>query len=109
MGAGSRDQKIMVRVATVTRNSMNEEVRSWADLRPAWARVIEGQGREYLKGGAVQASARVVFVLRFSPIMQDITSKNRVVWKNRTFELVDVTGTLRSGELWLHGQEIFEG
>ncbi|CAN5335615.1 hypothetical protein BH10PSE12_BH10PSE12_02740 [soil metagenome] len=98
--AGQRDQRIEIQQATITKNTINEDVKGpWAQVRRPWAKAIEAQGREFLKGDQVTVQRKVAFVIPFSA---NITTMLRVVWLGAVFEIVSVTGTRREGELWLH-------
>ena len=96
------DQSIALQQRGITPNSLGEEVEGWSDwIANCPARVVEGQGREFLKGGQMQAEERVVFVTRW--LGTTATSRSlRATWAGRTWNVEQVTGTLRSGESWLH-------
>ncbi|CAH0355306.1 phage head closure protein [Sphingobium sp. CECT 9361] len=92
---GDLDQRLTLLVPTLTENALNEEVSTWTVLRTIWAGVKEGLGREFLQSAQVSAQSKAAFRIRYAA---DITTANRARWGNTEYEIVDVTGTYRSGE-----------
>tara|TARA_R110000868_G_scaffold100109_1_gene275262 strand:+ start:13883 stop:14212 length:330 start_codon:yes stop_codon:yes gene_type:complete len=101
--SGELDQRVTIVAATITENLLNEGVADWVDIRTTWAKAVEGLGREFLQGGQVTSQKKAVFKIRYEG---DITTAHRVRWLGTNYEIVDVTGTYRSGEMWLHCQSL---
>lgn len=110
MNAGQLDQRITILSATTTRDSMGATNETYAPLRPTaplvWARAMQGLGKEFVAAGNVEAQAKVAFQIRFASDIAALGAQARVAWQGRLFEVLDMTGTRRSGELWLHCQSI---
>ena len=96
MDAGALDQKIIIETRSVVHNALGEEVESWSPS-PAWAKVTETPGREFLKGD-YQAERKAVFCIRFKQV--DTTA--RVTWGGQVYDIQSVTGTYREGWAYLH-------
>lgn len=103
--AGELDQRIMVLAPTVTENALNEEVETFYELRRPWARPMEEKGREFVAADQMTALHKVAFKIRWAA---NITERCRVAWRERTYEILNITGTYRSGEMWLHCQSLPE-
>ena len=97
MDAGALDQRILVETPVNTLNELGEEVPGWEFLAKPWAKVMEGLGREFLKGDYV-AESKAVFKIR----SLQVDSKARVTWEGRVYRIDDVTGTRREGFSYLH-------
>ncbi|CAN5318102.1 hypothetical protein BH11PSE5_BH11PSE5_20760 [soil metagenome] len=97
------NQSITILAPMVEENALNENVTSWANPRTVFAKVVEGSGREFVNGDQVISQKKAAFKIRFA---QDVTTDHRVQWINTVYEIVDVTGTYRSGEMWLHCQSL---
>jgi SPP1 family predicted phage head-tail adaptor len=102
---GQRDQRLSIMASSIEVNSINEQVETWVLLYKRWGKAVEGQGREYLKGGQIGDQKRVAFVIPFNP---EVTTRHRILWRERSYEIVDVTGTRQLGEMWLHCQSLQE-
>lgn len=103
MKAGELDQRITVLAPTVVQNALNEDVETFAQLRRPWARAMEEKGREFVAADQMTALHKVAFKIRWAA---NITEQCRVEWRDRTYEILNITGTYRSGEMWLHCQSL---
>lgn len=97
MDAGRLDQRIRIEAPASAVDALGQDALTWAHVGDVWARVIETQGREFLKGD-YQAEEKSAFVIRW----MEIDSTMRAVWAGRTWRIVSVTGTFREGYCWLH-------
>lgn len=103
MDAGKLDQPITVEARTVTKNSFNEDVETWAEHSTPKARVVETPGREFLKGG-IEAEGKAVFQIRYRAGLN--TADHRVDWRGRKYGIEDITGSQRERFLWLHCKSV---
>lgn len=95
--AGELDQRVTLETPVVAINALGEEEEGWLFLAERFARVIEAQGREFLKGD-YRAEEKIAVKLRWI----EVDSTARVTWRGRVYRVVSVTGTFREGETWLH-------
>lgn len=106
IAAGELDQRIQILAPLRARSKLGGESKAMAPLRKIWAKVNEGLGREFIAAGAVAEQKKVAFKTRFAADLYALGAQLQVDWAGNRFEIVNVTGTLRSGEMWLHGQSI---
>lgn len=81
-GAGARDQRVTFQRRSVTTDSMGVEVPSWADLEPAWAKVLYGTGAERREAGALSAAQTATFRVRSTSALRSVTSADQIVHRN---------------------------
>ncbi len=97
MTAGRLDQLITIETTTTTTDELGQSQDVWGPLATVWAEAKETMGREFLAGD-YKAEEKVAFRIRWI----EVDSKARVTWEGRTYRIVSVTGTFRSGERWMH-------
>ena len=97
MRAGDLDQWITIETPSAASDELGQDGLTWLFLEGRAAKVIEEQGREFLKGG-YRAEEKAVFVVRWG----EFDSTMRVLWGGRTWRVTSVTGTMREGWIWLH-------
>ncbi|WP_257556421.1 phage head closure protein [Sphingobium sp. CFD-2] len=95
--AGELTELIRIETPTKTENELKEEEISWALDAMAWAKAVEGLGREFVKGD-YQAEKKVAFKIRY----RSMNSEARVIWQDRAYDIVNVTGKPSEGATWLH-------
>jgi SPP1 family predicted phage head-tail adaptor len=67
-----------------TDNEIGDTVKTWVNVKSAWAMIKTVQGREFIQAASVQAERIVRFVIRYFP---DITNDMRIVYNGRIFEI----------------------
>jgi len=97
MQAGDLTERITIETPATEPDELGQDALSWLFLAEVWAKAIEGQGREYLKGG-YEAEEKAVFVIRW----MEVDASMRVTWLGRIYDIEQVTGTYREGWAWLH-------
>lgn len=105
--AGSRNQRITIERKSVTRNSIGEEVETWATLSAVWAEAHPTRGREFFAAGGEHARADVMFRILYRTDIT-ITEEDRVVWNGLYHDIiappVNVAGAREVLELYcVHG------
>ena len=82
--------RTVIQVATDSVNSYGENTESWATLATVWARFTPKAGREDFEAGSeIQATTYDVEMWYLSTV----TTKNRLVYDSRTFEIESITNT----------------
>lgn len=84
--AGQRRARITIQRYTSGRDAVGGFLETWAEHKKAWARVIDLSGSEAEQGGKVDATATHRFNIRHN----DVTPKDRIIWKGRIFNIVKV-------------------
>lgn len=91
---------VSIQQATVTRDAIGGEVRSWAELRAIWCRVADVSVKEYLAADEVQGK-RVVKIRCYRDDVADVTPLMRVVIGSRTLEVEGALSNLEGDRAWL--------
>lgn len=82
---GDMRERVTLQAATDTTDAIGGLVRSWTDVATVWARVEEMSAREQYHREQIQSSANFAVTIRYRA---DVTTKNRVIWRGRRFEIV---------------------
>lgn len=86
--AGKLDERITVQRRTAGADAHGQQLTTWVDLCTVWAQVITKRGREYIAAGQEQATAAVVFRVRYrQDVLQDAAL--RVVWRGVAYGVVE--------------------
>ena len=104
-GAGDLDRRITVQRSVLVDNGY-EEKPQWADLTTLWASHTAVSDGEKWAAGAVRTQITARFRVRYRP---DITTKDRVSYDGRAYDIVavkeigrrqftEITGGLADGE-----------
>ena len=90
MPAGKRDRLIEIQQSTSTKDDSGEPLFSWSTVASAWAEKVEKGGSERL--AAQQLSGKTVMTFRFlwNDDTSVVTSKHRISYGGRYFEITDV-------------------
>lgn len=94
---GELDQRILVEAPATSEDALGQIPEAWNLVGEVSAKVIETQGREFLKGD-VRSERKAVFVVRW----ENFTSTMRVVWDDTLWRIVGATGTSRERWRYLH-------
>ena len=97
MDASDLTERIRIETPPAGEDALGQDDGDWLLLDEVWAKAIEGQGREFLKGG-YEAEEKAVFVIRW----QEVDSTMRTTWNGRVYGIDQVTGTHHGGWAWLH-------
>ena len=94
--AGLLRHRITIRVAADVRNEIGEYEPTWSDLATVWAQVKTESGVEAMRGDVEEATYTHTVRIRY---LDGVTSKDRIAWGLRTFEVVAVVPDERHTEL----------
>ncbi len=98
MRAGLMDRRITIRRATISYNSFNEPIESWADLVTVWAQWKDATASEAYKAAEIGAEISARFVIRWSTDVRDVNPKDRVLFRNREYNITAVRDVGRNLE-----------
>lgn len=94
-GAGYLDRRIVIERATVTYNSFNEQVETWAPYTTVWASRKDVSDGEKMAAGQVGATLSSRFVIRSNATTEAIKSTDRI---NYDGSLWSIFGTKETAE-----------
>lgn len=90
--SGQRDRLVTIQTLTASVGSSNFPVETWTDLRQEWASKNDVRARERFVNGQNAPSADTRFDLAWSaemdPELVDVTTKRRIVYQGRAFDIV---------------------
>ena len=103
MRIGGHDRKISIQFRSIARGTYGEVVDSFTTSFAAWARLdVKATGaREYIEDGREKASTRVVFLIRYSTDVSDITAGDRVLYNSQYYDIENVQEVGRNTSLRL--------
>ena len=84
------NRQINIQERTVTYDSYNEPIETWADGTNYWATVLTTGGGEFYAAQKINATTQMVFKVRYTASISVI---NRVKYDGRIFEILSVTDT----------------
>ena len=90
LAAGSLDRRVRLERATSQANAFNEPVQTWTPIATVWASKKDVSDRERLASAQVGASLTTRFQIRWSSLVADLNSKDRLVCEGRTYEIAAV-------------------
>ena len=85
---GDLRERVELQSMSPTRDAIGGEVQGWTTLANVWAQVTPMSAGEQYRRQQMQASAQWKVTIRYRA---DITSKMRVLWSGRTFQVKGVT------------------
>lgn len=85
--AGDLRERVTITLPIDGRDSVGGLVRSWSPLATVWARVKPMSEREQWHREQIQSTAQWAITIRYR---DDVTTKQRVSWRGRRFEVVGV-------------------
>lgn len=88
--AGDLRERVTLQRGTATTDSLGAEVLTWADLDTVFASWRRATARETLAAAELSASVQDVFEIRKSSTVDDLTPKDRLIWKGKTYDIADV-------------------
>lgn len=87
MRSGRLRHRVRIERATETQNAFGEPVKGWSLLGEVWAGIEPLRGNERFQAQAVQSSEDVRIVMRFNPDLSDISTKDRVVFGAKVYDI----------------------
>lgn len=88
--AGKLIERVTLQRGASSTDSLGAEILTWADLDTVFASWRRATARETLAAAELSAAVSDVFEIRKSSTVDDLTPKDRLVWKGRTYDIVDV-------------------
>jgi len=85
MGAGKRNRRIIIQKKTVTYDSYNQPIETWADTYTIWAEVMTTGGGEFYAAQKVNSQTQVVFNARYT---KSIGVLDRIKYDGKIFEIL---------------------
>ena len=91
MNPGRQDRKVTIERYTVAQDAAGQETRTWSTLRQPWARLLPVRaGKETEDEGEERVAWEWQrFRIRYSST--DITTKDRVQYNGRTWDILEAT------------------
>lgn len=90
MLAGKLDRRITLQRATVTANSLNEPVKTWAELATVAAAKLEVRDSERQRAAETAAVIDTRFQIRWSSRVSTVDAADRVLFGGRVFNILGV-------------------
>lgn len=87
LGPGRLDRSITIERATMTANSLNEQVATWSELTTVSASRRFVSDGEKIAAGQVTAFAMARFIVRHSDLIAGVSGKDRLIFDGRTWNI----------------------
>ena len=87
ISAAELSQRITFQQKVVTRNSIGEEVVTWADVVTVWAKVMPLRGNAFYAANQQQHSIDARFLIRER---SGIETNMRLIWKTKPYDITNV-------------------
>ena len=99
--AGDFDRRIIVQVATETRDGAGDVIQGWGDSFKLWSMRVDARGREFFGAQQIVRDADTVFEVRANSLSRAIAPEtHRIIDRNKIFEIVgNVEGRERGDTL----------
>lgn len=99
MQAGKLRHRVSLQEPVKTQNPLTgATVNSWQEIKKLWADVVPLSAREFIAAQATQAEITTRITIRYR---SDITSKHRIVYGNKIFNIEGVLPDPESGRDYL--------
>ncbi|TZG26503.1 phage head closure protein [Sphingomonas montanisoli] len=90
MRAGALDRRIVIQRAALAPDAAGDPMPSWADLVTVWASARPAPGVERLQSAEIAATAPMVFRIRWSSAVSDVSPADRIAYGGRDWNIVSV-------------------
>lgn len=93
IAAGTMRERVIPQAKSVTRNTIGEEVVTWADLvtttsdHAVWAEVTPLRGREFFAANSEQYACDVRIRIRYLSTLQ---RENRMLWRSEPYDITQI-------------------
>lgn len=88
--AGDLDRRVTLERHGITRDELNNPVEAWAALSTVWASKHDVSDTERLRGAEVGSTLTTRFVIRWSSVVRDINTKDRLTCEGLQYGIVGV-------------------
>jgi SPP1 family predicted phage head-tail adaptor len=97
---GKSDRRITIQRATETTNGYGEKVATWATLITVWAELQKTSGaKEAIANRQDTAAKQLVFKIRSSTDSRGVTTKDRLVYDGKYFDITGIEEQGRNDQL----------
>jgi len=97
---GKSDRRITIQRATETTNGYGEKVATWATLITVWAELQKTSGaKEAIASRQDTATKQLVFKIRSSTDSRAVTTKDRLVYDGKYFDITGIEEQGRNDQL----------
>ncbi|RZJ44974.1 MAG: head-tail adaptor protein [Brevundimonas sp.] len=92
LAAGKLDRRITLQRFTVTKNDLNEDIETWADLtpKPVAAQYMPVSDGEKFRAGERASDISARFMIRYSNQVADLSPKDRLLFQGRPYAITRV-------------------
>src|SRR5688572_13035679 len=90
MRAGKLDRRVTIERAVMTTDGYGQDVPSWATLTTVWASKEDIRDAERMAAQQVGSTITTRFQIRWSSLVADLTPADRIVYGERTYQVVAV-------------------
>lgn len=87
MNAGKLNKRITIQQYESTQNEFGEQVKTWSNIKTAWASIQPLQGREWFNAKQMQSEIEVRMRLRYTTA---ITPKMRIVYNSLNYNIESI-------------------
>jgi SPP1 family predicted phage head-tail adaptor len=91
MRSGLLDRRITIQRKSITQSDSGEEVVAWIDVAEVWAGLSRQPGSESFALQQFVGKSKVSFRVRWSDTAKATTVEDRVLYRGREHEIVDVS------------------
>lgn len=95
-GSGSLNRRATFQRATVTFNSFNEEVETWATLASVYIHRRDASAGESYRAQEVGGKLSIRFTIRYSTQVADLNPRDRVVYDGGVYNITGVREVKRN-------------
>ena len=90
------NHRIVIQKQEIVKNEYGERIEVWEDFRRAWAEVRPTTGRTFWSAQQINSEITHQVVMRY---VSDIKPSMRVIFKSRTFEILQLMNLNEGNEL----------
>lgn len=91
MEAGKLDRRISIERASTYQDDTGQEVPRWLPAASVYASWRRASARETLAAAEVSAAVTDVFEIRWSNLVAEVNPKDRIIFEERTYDVIEVT------------------
>jgi SPP1 family predicted phage head-tail adaptor len=99
MRSGDLDRRITIEGQQVTTSDSGQEIVTWVFVTTVWAELLPIRGGERYAAQQLVGQAITTFSFRWTNTTKTVTTKHRVVYDGREFNIVDVREPKRREEI----------
>lgn len=95
-----RRRKIIIQKQIITEDDIGNQIETWTDWKTLKAEKTGLWGQEYYAARAVNEEATVVFSIRYAAFVEQMDTKNRIVYDGRAYDIKHID-RLKDGGMWV--------